>query len=91
MSLVIINMDHHKKMVQEAKENGTWEPLDEKLRYLHCYGGMDDPGLFQVELGYDHAGYSVVWLRRDKNGEYQFMMNGGLIFHTSSMEWNVHT
>ena len=91
MSLVITNMEYHKKILEMAIKNGTRDALEKQLRYLHGYGGMEDPGLYQVELGYDHAGYGVTWLRRDKDGEYQVMMIGGLIFHMASKEWSVHT
>ena len=77
MSLIITNMDHHKQQIKKAEENGTWFALEKQLRYLNGYGGMHDPGLIQVELGYDFAGYSIAWLRRDKDGKYQFWMNGG--------------
>lgn len=33
--------------------------------------------------------YFELYIRKD--GEYKFWMNGGLIFHSTSNEWSVHT
>ncbi len=90
--LVIKNMKHHKKQLAEAAEDGSIEKLREQLQYLHCYGGMDDPNKFRVELGYDRSGYGVVWfVWSEADKEHKFFMNGGLIHFESDNSWSVHT
>ena len=103
--LVIDNKEHFEKMVSESKENGSWSDekkeinsLKANLAYLDNYGcnvEYDDPEFdrskIKVHLGYDWTGFSIYWTRRDKEGEYQMWMNGGLIYHETSNSWSVHT
>jgi hypothetical protein len=85
-------MEHHKKQLADALKNKSDKSLDEQLRRLHCYGGLEDPKKVRVELGYDFSGYSVVWLEwsEDKQ-EYVHWMTGGLIYFKRDNTWSVHT
>lgn len=90
--IIIRNMEHHKKQLKEAEKNGSRTSLLKELRYLHCYGGLDDPNEFRLELGFDHNGYSVAWFKwSDEKKEYNHFMTGGLIYHKESNSWSVHT
>lgn len=96
--LIISNEEHYKKEIDEAKKNGSWErrgdqahtSLRSNLEYLHLYGGIEDPALFRVTLGWDHSGFSIIWHRR-AGDHYRFFMNGGLIYHQKTGEWSVNT
>lgn len=91
--LVIQNFEHTKKQIRKAKENGTMEGeqgLRAQLEYLKGYGCHKSDNEVKVEIGYDWSGFSIGWFRKVK-GEYVFFMNGGLIYHSYSKQWSVHT
>lgn len=89
--LKITNKEHYDKTWAEAESNGSLDDLIEQLEYLHVYGGIKDPEKYRVSLGYDWAGFGVVWEMRNGDDEYKFFMNGGLIYHESDGRWSVHT
>lgn len=41
----------------------------------------------------DFAPYSLGFTIevKNKNGKWEFAMNGGFIYHSSAQEWNIHT
>jgi hypothetical protein len=90
--LKITNKEHHKKMMEEALKNGSYDELSKQLKYLHLYGGLEDPNKFVVELGYDPSGYGIIWrIWSEAKKEHEFFMNGGLIYFERDNSWSVHT
>ena len=90
--LVIQNKEHYAKMFQKAEETKSLESFMDRLKYLHCYGGLENPEKFRVTLGYDFAGLSITWdIMNTDLGCYEFFMNGGLIHNADTDEWGVHT
>lgn len=90
--IIIQNMEHHKKQLEAAMENESFNLLLKELRYLHCYGGLADPNKIRVELGFDHNGYSAVWFKwSEEKKEYEHFMTGGLIYFPKDNTWSVHT
>ena len=91
--LKVINAEHYEKELVKARENGSIENLEERLEYLNQYsvGGHADPERTIVELGWDFAGFSLLWKIRQEDGEYKPWINGGLIYHDSDNSWSVHT
>lgn len=87
--LVIDNEEHHIKMLNKADATNSRESLDEQFKYLDNYG--TDPSKVRISLGYDFAGYSVLWDRLDTEDTWVSWMHGGLIHHSDTNLWSVHT
>ena len=81
--LKIVNQEHYNKVTAEATRLGLMPDLQEQLDYLAIYACHRLPDDVVVELGYDFAplSFSLLWLRKNKSGEYVPWFNGGLIFH----------
>lgn len=103
--LEIHNKEYAADVLAEATRKGLLPKLLKQLNYLMCYGqkhtfsegvvsndGSDDDGT-RVTIGHDFAplSFSIMWERRDTGGDWQFWMNGGLIFHEGSQDWSCHT
>jgi len=81
--------EYFDKVKAFAKSVGKEDQLREKLDYLDSYAcgqpGEEgyDPEATKCFLGKDFAPQSFAFCvqKRDKNGEYQYWFQGGLIFH----------
>ena len=90
--LKIINKEHYEQVTQKATQNKSIRALEEKLTYLNEYAcTFLDPEETIVELGWDFAGFSILWKRRGVDGVYREWMHGGLIYHAADNSWSVHT
>jgi hypothetical protein len=75
---------YYRSVRSKAQEMHLEQELNNQLLYLHLYGcDWDDPGQIRVSLAKDFApmSFSVVWERRQSDGSYKYMLNGGLVFH----------
>lgn len=89
--LRISNVDHFNKVVGDISLQDNWEELIEKLEAQLKYLNEYNPERFDVEIGYDFAvwSFSVVWIVKESS-QPPFMY-GGLIYHSYSEDWSVHT
>ena len=87
--LQIENLDYYNEVVKEAKEHNLYEPSDdvdgslkEKLAYLDTYAETNR-GDTRCLLFKDFAPLSFAFImeRKESDGEYYRVFNGGLIFH----------
>jgi len=91
--LVIGCEDRYRGVVAWAREQGLLSELMATLGYLANYGSQES----RCTLHPDFAPQSFIFVMefRDKNGEWAFFMNGGVIFSEArgSLEsgWGVHT
>lgn len=87
--LHIYDQKYFDSVLAFAEKIGKKEQLQQKLDYLKNYAcGQEgdegyDPTKTKCYIGKDFAPYSFAFsvARKDKNGEYQYWFNGGLIFH----------
>jgi hypothetical protein len=78
--------DYLKEVKAFAVKVGKGDQLQSKLNYLDTYADHEGEGLTRCLLGKDHwapQSFSFIMQRLDKNGEYQYWFDGGLIFHGS--------
>lgn len=83
--LNIIDSDYFNEVKEFAEKVGKEENLKEKLDYLSTFADHNNEGLTRCDLYKDFAPYSFYFVinRKDKDGEFQGWINGGLIFHSS--------
>jgi hypothetical protein len=92
--LVIENQKYFDETVAFAKKVGLYEDndtnnnrLSSRLAYLESYGGKNNDGSdrMRVRVMPDSAprSFSFVIERRGDAGEWDFLFNGGLLFHGS--------
>lgn len=88
--LEITNQQHYERVRAFAEKKGLLEQFEEQVAYLRKYADPEEKGLMKVLLGYDFApaSFSLVWQRRTEKGEYEFFMNGALIYHADQQGWH---
>ena len=75
---------YFRSVLDKARDMNLEKEFNEQLLYLHLYGcGWENPEQMQVLLSKDFApmSFSVLWQRKQPDGTYRNMLNGGLIFH----------
>ena len=71
---------------QHARKTGLTKQFAGQLNFLRTYANNSrsrNIPMVRVTLGHDFAphSFSIVWERRDKDGQWGYWFNGGLIFH----------
>jgi hypothetical protein len=90
---LIIRCEDHLKAVKEfAASVGMLDQLNEKLNYLASYGKDVETHCNLHKDFAEHSFYFEMMLRcKDRDPEWQFWFNGGLIYHGDDTGWGVHT
>ena len=88
--LEITNQPYYERVRAFAEKKGLLEQLEEQLEYLRKFADPEEKGLMKVLLGVDFApaSFTITWQRRTKTGEYEFFMNGALIYHADQGGWS---
>ena len=74
---------YFEKVKEFAEKNGLLKQLEERLKYLDTYAEHNERGKTKCLLFKDFAPYSFQFViqKKDKNDNYKYWFNGGLIFH----------
>ena len=79
--LICQNKDHMNKVVKFAKKTGKIKSLVENLKFLNEYAGKQNTRcLIRKDWGTE-PNFVFEMQRKDQEGNYRFMFNGGLLFH----------
>jgi len=92
--LIVQCEEHLAKVREEARKLNVEDKLQNRLDYLANYAcPVEDPERTRCLLFTDFAplSFAFTWERRNDEGDYEYWMNGGLIYHDSQKEWGVHT
>lgn len=90
-SLLISNMDYYNTVVEQAATLGLLDKLSIQLERLRNFSSRQ---YYQCVLYPDFAPLSFCWSAQVKSspeGDWKQFMNGGLIFHSNSSDWSIHT